>query len=282
MHKVAPAIAAGCPFILKPSRKTPLCALKLGELLTQTEMPKGSFSVITTEEYDPFIEHEKIRVISFTGGAKAGWGIKEKAVKKLVVLELGGNAACIVDKDINDLDHIAQRICAGAFGYSGQSCISVQRILVHSSHYKNLCEKLVSEAEKFNKNRGNPADKNVLLGPLISESEAKRIEEWVDDAVKNFGGKILCGGKRHENFYEATFLSNVDKRADVSCKEAFGPIAIIQTFETLQEAIDITNDSDFGLQAGIFCNDLGKCFYAYEVCHFIFFFFFICAFKMFY
>lgn len=266
MHKLAPAIAAGCPFVLKPSRKTPLCSLKLGELLTKIpELPKGSYSILTTKEYDPFIENERIRVISFTGGAKAGWGIKQKAVKKNVILELGGNAACIIDKNISNLDNIAERICAGAFGYAGQSCISVQRILVHSSHYKELCEKLKAEAEKYNSKRGDTADRDVLLGPLITEDDSKRIEEWVKDAVSTHGGKILCGGERHGNFYEATFITDVDYKANVYCKEAFGPIATIHSFETLQEAIDMTNDSDFGLQAGIFSNDISKCFYAYEV-----------------
>ena len=207
MHKVAPAIAAGCPFVLKPSRKTPLCSLKLGELLTKIpELPKGSYSILTTKEYDPFIENERIRVISFTGGAKAGWGIKQKAVKKNVILELGGNAACIIDKNISNLDNIAERICAGAFGYAGQSCISVQRILVHSSHYKELCEKLKPEAEKYNSKRGDTADRDVLLGPLITEDDSKRIEEWVKDAVSTHGGKILCGGERHGNFMKLLLL----------------------------------------------------------------------------
>ena len=206
MHKVAPAIVAGCPFVLKPSRKTPLCSLLLGQLLMQTNLPKGSFSVLTSAEHDSFTLHEHIKVISFTGGAAAGWSIKEKAIKKNVILELGGNAACIVDNEVDDLDHIADRICAGAFGYAGQSCISVQRILIHESIYESTISKIIEAAKKYNNNQGDPSDQNTLLGPLISEDEAKRIEKWVDDAVKSHNGKILFGGKRHDNIYGKKYL----------------------------------------------------------------------------
>jgi len=264
MHKIAPAIVAGCPFVLKPSRKTPLCALRLGEILLDCGLPEGSFSVLTTEEYSPFVEDERIQLISFTGGAKVGWSIKEKAIKKTVVLELGGNAACIVDREIDDLQNISERIAAGAFGYSGQSCISVQRVLVHESLYGLLCEKLVDEAKKYNEKQGDPADENTLLGPLISEDEAKRIEEWVVAAVTDHNGKLLCGGKRRASFFDATFIVDVDKNAKVCTQEAFGPIATIHKFSNFEEAIEMTNDSEFGLQAGVFTTNLGKCYYAYE------------------
>mmetsp|Transcript_5213 Transcript_5213/g.6345 ORF Transcript_5213/g.6345 Transcript_5213/m.6345 type:complete len:432 (-) Transcript_5213:214-1509(-) len=269
MHKVAPAIVAGCPFVLKPSRKTPLCSLRLGELLLECGMPEGSFSVLTTAEYSPFVSDERIKVVSFTGGAKAGWGIKEQAVKQNVVLELGGNAACIVDREVNDLDEIADRICAGAFGYSGQSCISVQRVLVHESLYDSLCTKLVAGAQKFNEKQGDPASEDTKLGPLISEDEAKRIEEWVNEAVSSHNGKILCGGKRHGNIYDATFITEVDRDAKVCAREAFGPIATVHKFSDFNEAIEIANDSEFGLQVGVFTNNLGKSYYAYEVGFFI-------------
>lgn len=270
MHKVGPAIAAGCPFVLKPSDQSPLSAVFLGELLAQTNMPEGSFSVLPCKPEDAalFSEHEKIKVISFTGSPKVGWHIHENAKRKKVILELGGNAPCIIDDNVNNIDHIVSRLLFGSFFYSGQTCISVQRILCHENIYNELTDKLVKGAENWNNNKGDPLLKSTLLGPLISEKEAIKVEEWVNEAVNHHGGKLLCGGKRDKSFFDATFISDVDFNAKLWTNEIFGPVASIHKYKNFNDAIDMANDSEFGLQAGIFTNDLNKSFYAYENLHF--------------
>ena len=284
MHKIAPAIAAGCPFVLKPSDQAPLSAVFLGELLSRTNMPEGSFSVLpcATEDAPLFSENERIKVISFTGSPKVGWSIQENAKRKRVVLELGGNAACIIDKNVSDLDSIVARLMFGAFFYSGQSCISVQRIIAHEDHYDELCKKLVEGAKIWNNKQGDPLDRDTMLGPVISEKEAIRMEEWVNEAASNHNGKILVGGKRNGSIYgwlcfvcihfivncliiDATVIADVDKDSKVWKQEIFGPVTTIHKYSDFKDAIDMVNDSEFGLQAGIFTNDLQKSFYAYEV-----------------
>ena len=266
MHKIAPAIAAGCPFVLKPSEQAPLSAVRLGQLLAETAMPAGSFSVLPCAQEDApvFSENNRIKVISFTGSPQVGWAIKNKAEKKRVVLELGGNAACVIDQDVSNLDAIVDRLLFGSFFYSGQTCISVQRILVHADHYDAVVEKLVAGAARWNANKGDPLKKETLIGPMIAEKEAKRVEQWVNEARDRHGAKVLCGGKREGVFFDATFISDVHNDAAVWSKEVFGPVACIQKFNDFKEAIDIVNDSPFGLQAGIFTNDLRKSFFAFE------------------
>ena len=254
-HKVAPAIAAGCPFVLKPAEKTPIGALIIGEVLAETDLPKGAFSILTLDgaHAAPLVEDERFKLLSFTGG-QVGWELKARAGRKKVVLELGGNAACIVDSDQGrHLDRVVERLVFGAFYQSGQSCIGVQRIYAHADIYEALKRKLVTATKKLK--AGDPKDKNVFLGPMIDEAAAERLHEWILEA-KQAGGKILCGGKREGNMLEATLMENVGADTKVNRMEAFGPFALLAPFTKFDDAIAAVNDSDYGLQAGIFTDSL--------------------------
>ena len=261
-HKVAPAIAAGCPWVLKPASATPVGALILGEILAETKLPPGAFSIVpcSAADAEPLVTDERIKLLSFTGSPEVGWSLKARAGQKRVTLELGGNAACIVDRDA-DLDFAAERITSGAFYQSGQSCISVQRIIAHRAIYEALKARLIERATKLK--AGDPLDEQTFLGPLITEADALRIEQWVGEAVVA-GARVLCGGHRDGVFYEATYLENVDPRQKISCIEVFGPVATIQPFYEFADAVRIANDSRYGLQCGVFTQDLRHAFYAYE------------------
>jgi len=266
-HKVGPAIAAGCPFILKPSERTPLTATLLGEILANTSLPEGAFSIIPCQVQDAnnFSEDPRIKLLSFTGSAEIGWKLKSLSGKKRITLELGGNAACVIDEDTNvPLDIIADRIVFGAFFQSGQSCISIQRIYAHKKIYDQLKIKIMERASKLVK--GDPMDKNTFLGPLISENDAKRVENWVNEAVQQ-GATIITGGKRNGSFYDATFLENVDHQSNLYCKEAFGPVCFIEPYTDFKDVINKVNDSMYGLQTGIFTSSLHKSFYAFKNLH---------------
>ncbi|MEO7068206.1 MAG: aldehyde dehydrogenase family protein [Rhodanobacter sp.] len=254
-HKVAPAIAAGCPFVLKPAEKTPIGALIIGEILAETDLPKGAFSIlpINGEHASPLVEDPRFKLLSFTGG-QIGWDLKARAGHKKVVLELGGNAACIVDADQGPhLKHIVDRLVFGAFYQSGQSCIGVQRIYVHDDIYDALKKRLVAATKKLK--AGNPADKETFLGPMIDEAAAARLHGWITEARKA-GGKLLCGGTRHGNMLDATLMENVPSDAKVNREEAFGPFALLTRYSKFDDAIAMVNDSDYGLQAGIFTDSL--------------------------
>ncbi len=255
-HKVAPAIAAGCPFVLKPASLTPIGALIIGEVLAQTDLPKGAFSVLpcTRDGASLFTEDERIKLLSFTGSPEVGWSLKAKAGKKKVVLELGGNAACIVDHD-TDLEDAIQRIVFGAFYQSGQSCVGVQRILVHQDIYKEFKDRLI-KATKVLKS-GDPGKEDTFIGPMISEKEAGRVSNWIDSAVSS-GANLLCGGTRQGAILEATLLEDVPKEENLYRQEAFGPVAILSSFVDFDAAIAEVNDSDFGLQTGVFTRDIYK------------------------
>ena len=255
-HKIAPAIAVGCPFVLKPASRTPIGALIIGEVLAETELPKGAFSILpcSRDGADLFTTDERLKLLSFTGSPGVGWKLKANAGKKKVVLELGGNAACIVDADA-DLEDAVARIVVGAFYQSGQSCIGVQRIIVHSSIYADFKARLVNASEKLIS--GNPKDESTFIGPMISEGEAKRLHGWVQSAIEA-GGKLLCGGGREGAMLEATLLENVPKDQELCTEEAFGPVAILTSFDSFDDALAQVNDSVFGLQAGIFTRDLYK------------------------
>lgn len=255
-HKVAPAIAVGCPFVLKPASRTPIGAIVIGEVLAETNLPKGSFSILPCRRdgADLFTTDERLKLLSFTGSPGVGWDLKSRAGKKKVVLELGGNAACIVDSDTN-LDDAVNRLIIGAFYQSGQSCIGVQRILVHESIYTPLKDKLVAAATQLV--AGNPKDENTFIGPMIAESEAKRLKSWIDEAVAA-GGKVLCGGNREGAMLEATLMEHVPKDQTVCTAEAFGPVAVLSQFSNFDAALAEVNSSDFGLQAGIFTRDIYK------------------------
>ncbi|WP_370279622.1 aldehyde dehydrogenase family protein [Pontibacterium sp.] len=255
-HKVAPAIAAGCPFILKPASLTPIGALIIGEVLAETDLPDGAFSVLPCHRdgADLFTTDERLKLLSFTGSPEVGWNLKAKAGKKPVVLELGGNAACIVDED-TDLDDATARIVFGAYYQSGQSCISVQRIMVHDSLYDVMRDKLTEAVKALP--MGDPKDENTFIGPMISEKEATRLHNWVVNAVDN-GATLLCGGERDGAMLQATLLENVATDLDINTQEAFGPVAILSRFSDFDDALKEVNNSDFGLQAGIFTRDIYK------------------------
>jgi acyl-CoA reductase-like NAD-dependent aldehyde dehydrogenase len=262
-HKVAPAIAVGCPFVLKPASLTPIGALIIGEVLAETDLPPGAFSVLPTRRdgADLFTTDERLKLLSFTGSPEVGWALKSRAGKKKVVLELGGNAAVIVDRDA-DLADATARIVFGAFYQSGQSCIGVQRILVHEDVYDDLRERLVTETRGLK--MGDPKDPETFIGPMISQKEAERLEGWVHSAVSG-GARLLCGGKRDGAMLEATLLEGVDSAQDVVCQEAFGPVAVLSRFSEFEAALEEVNDSVFGLQAGLFTRDLYKAQRAWDV-----------------
>lgn len=261
-HKIAPAIAVGCPFVLKPASLTPVGALILGEILTETELPAGAFSILPCrrEGADRFTTDERLRLLSFTGSPEVGWALKAKAGRKKVVLELGGNAACIVDRDV-DASYAVQRLIVGAFYQSGQSCIGVQRILIHETIYEGLKAKLIDAAVKLT--AGNPLNDETFLGPMITEDEARRVESWVNEAVAR-GAKVLCGGTRNGSFVDATLVEHVPDDVPLACREVFGPVANLEPFETFEAACHRVNDSVFGLQAGVFTNNLDAAFYAFN------------------
>ncbi|RDS80412.1 aldehyde dehydrogenase family protein [Dyella monticola] len=262
-HKVAPAIAAGCPFVLKPSEKTPIGALIIGQVLAETDLPKGAFSVLTLDgkHASPLVQDERLKLLSFTGG-QIGWDLKAHAGHKKVTLELGGNASCIVDADQRDhLDKVIERLVFGAFYQSGQSCISVQRIYAHASLYDDLKQRLVHAVQQLK--AGDPKDKSVFLGPMIDEAAAQRLEGWINEA-QQAGATILCGGKRKGNMLDATLMENVPKNAKVNRMEAFGPFALLVPFARIEDAFAMVNDSDYGLQAGIFTDSLAHAMRAWN------------------
>ncbi|MBU6198835.1 MAG: aldehyde dehydrogenase family protein, partial [Xanthomonadaceae bacterium] len=263
-HKVAPALAVGCPFVLKPASRTPIGALIIGEVLAETDLPPGAFSILPAHRdgADLFTTDERFKLLSFTGSPAVGWDLKARAGKKKVVLELGGNAACIVDSDQAErIDFVVERMCFGAFYQSGQSCIGVQRILVQEDFYERFRDAFVVATKKLV--AGDPKDEKTFIGPMIDEKEAMRLDGWIAEAVKA-GARILCGGKRSGAMLEATVLENVDPKQKVSCMEAFGPVALLQKYKNFEDAIRIVNDSEFGLQAGVFTFDVRKAMRAWD------------------
>jgi acyl-CoA reductase-like NAD-dependent aldehyde dehydrogenase len=261
-HKIAPAIAVGCPFVMKPASRTPLGAIIMGEVLAETDLPKGAFSILPAHRdgADLFTEDDRLKLLSFTGSPDVGWALKAKAGKKKVVLELGGNAAVIVDHDA-DLDDALERVIFGAFYQSGQSCIGVQRIIIHADVYDAFRDMLVAKTKTLVS--GDPKDSNTFIGPMIDVKEASRLDGWVQEAVVA-GGKLLCGGKRDGAMLDATLLEQVPRDTKLYREEAFGPVAILSKFTDFDAALDEVNDSKFGLQAGIFTRDLFKMFDAWD------------------
>jgi glyceraldehyde-3-phosphate dehydrogenase (NADP+) len=252
-HKLAPAIAVGCPVVLKPAPQTPLTALKLAEFITDAGLPPGALSVLPMENdvAAKLVADDRLKILSFTGSAKVGWELKAKAGKKKVVLELGGNAAVIVESDA-DVEHAAQRSVAGGFGYSGQSCISVQRIFVQQAAFSVFCDRLVAGVK--NLRSGDPLDPETDCGPLIRESDAIRVEAWINEAVAR-GARLLTGGKRNGWFVEPTVLTGTKPGDKVNAEEVFGPVVVVEPYEALDDAIAQVNASRYGLQAGIFSAD---------------------------
>jgi acyl-CoA reductase-like NAD-dependent aldehyde dehydrogenase len=261
-HKVAPAIASGNPVVLKPSSSAPLTALLLAEIVDETSLPKGGFNVIPClgNEAAQLYTDKRIKLITFTGSPAIGWPIKSQAGKMKVVLELGGNAGVIVEADA-DLDLALTKILAGGFANAGQSCISVQRIYVHTNIWAAFIPKLVHGAKGLQ--MGDPWNEATVVGPMITEQAAQQVEAWISEAVAG-GARILCGGKRKGAMLEPTILSDVRPDMNVCCKEVFAPVVIVEEYKTFEDALDRVNDSDFGLQAGVFTQDFRKVFRAYE------------------
>jgi len=270
-HKVAPALAVGCPFVLKPASYTPVGALILGELLAECDLPPGAFSIlpIRSDDSGALIEDDRLKKLSFTGSAEVGWELKAKAGKKRVTLELGGNAGCIVHRDVTGpaVDDAVGRLITGCFYQSGQSCISTQRIYAHEDIYDELRDKLVAKARGLA--LGDPADEETFLGPMITEDDAARAAGWVSEAVDG-GATLLCGGAVADghpqaNMLPATLLEDAPDDAKVMREEVFAPVAVLRRYSDFDDALARVNDSRYGLQAGVFVRDVGLAMKAWDV-----------------
>lgn len=260
-HKVAPALAVGAPIVLKPAPKTPLSALLLGEILAETELPAGSWSVlVTTNEKAPeLVADPRLPVVSFTGSGPVGWQIRDSVPRKHVTLELGGNAAVYVNSDWPDLDHAAERIATFAMYQAGQSCISVQRVYAHRDVHDELAERVTKAVAA--QTTGDPREESTKVGPLIDEAAAERVEQWIEEAVAA-GASVLTGGTREGTTIAPTVLAGVPEEAKVCSEEVFGPVLTIAPVDSVDEAFRRINDSRYGLQAGVFTRDLQLAFRA--------------------
>ncbi len=262
VHKLAPAIATGCPVVLKPAPQTPTACLQLAEIIDGTDWPKGALSVVPSqpEVADALVTDERMKLLTFTGSPQVGWALKARAGKKKVVLELGANSAVILDEDC-DLDFAIPRIVYGSYSYAGQKCISVQRIFVHERLYASFVERFVAASRKVKS--GDPRDPQVINGPLINEAAALRLEQWIAEA-KASGARALLEGPRVRSVIPPTILEHVPHDAKISCQEAFGPVATVEPFSDLGAALAAVNDSVFGLQAGIFTERLDHALLAWQ------------------
>ena len=261
-HKVAPALAAGDTIIIRPASQTPVSALKLAEIISASGLPEGAFSVLpsTTQSANPLIEDERIRMLTFTGSPAIGWDLHSRAGTKRVTLELGGNAGVIVHKDA-DVNYAAERITWGGFSYAGQSCISVQRVYVHADIYDAFLTELLKRVKALNV--GDPSDEATDVGPLIDRQAAERVEAWVEEAYAQ-GAQVLTGGSRIGNLWQPTVLAEIQPNMRVSCQEVFAPLVGLYSYTDVQSAIHAVDDSDFGLQAGLFTRDLNVINSAFE------------------
>jgi len=261
-HKVAPAIAAGCPMVLKPAPQTPLTAMLLAEAVQQAGWPDGGLNVLplSNEDAGLLVSDDRIKLISFTGSAAVGWQIKKNCGKKKVVLELGGNAGVIVHSDA-DLAYAADRCVMGGFSYAGQTCISVQRILVERSVCGKFTDLLLEGVKKLK--TGDPLDESSDVGPLIRESDAVRASDWIQEAVRD-GARLLCGGQRQGTMLEPTVLTGTRPEMKVNCQEIFAPVVTVESYDDFNQALKQVNNSPYGLQAGLFTRDAKLIFNAYE------------------
>ncbi len=261
-HKIAPAIAAGCPIVLKPDERTPLSALLLGKILMETDLPRGGISVIPTDRDtgNLLVTDDDIAMLSFTGSPRAGWEMKKNAGKKKVILELGGNAGTVVCDD-SDPEHAIDRSVFGGFVYAGQVCIHAQRILIEDNIFEEFERRFVQGVE--NLKAGEPMDPKTDISAMIDEASAERVGSWIQEASSN-GAKILTGGKREGRFVHPTVLTNTDPSMKVNCEEVFGPVVTLERFSTFEEALDIVNDSRYGLQAGVFTKSQPKIDHAFK------------------
>ncbi len=262
-HKVAPALASGNTVVLRPASQVSITSLLLGEIIIDTDYPPGGMNVVPSgyDAAEVLLEDERVKMVTFTGSPSIGWSLKKKAYKKRVTLELGGNAAVVIEPDAN-LDFALPRTILGAFAYSGQVCISIQRIFLHEKIYDRFMADFLEATEKLK--MGDPMDEETDIGPMINLDAAKQTEEWVNEAVEN-RARIVCGGKREGTMYTPTILENVKPELRISWLEAFAPVVVVYPYKDFDEAIKGVNFSIYGLQAGIFTNDLRKAFHAYEL-----------------
>jgi acyl-CoA reductase-like NAD-dependent aldehyde dehydrogenase len=261
-HKVAPSMAAGNTLVLKPASSTPLSAILLGEILVDAGMLPGTVNVVpcSADLADKFVADNRFKLVTFTGSPGVGWELKKKAGRKRVTLELGGNAAVIVECDA-DLDLAVDRAVTGSFAYSGQVCISVQRIYLHEKIADAFTQKFLERTKKLV--MGDPFDEKTDIGPMIDEAALTRTQAWVDEAAKG-GASVLCGGKRDGRYFPPTVLANVKPEMKVHCAEVFAPIVNLYKYQDFAAALAAVNDSPFGLQAGVFARDVGRIFQAFE------------------
>lgn len=262
VHKIAPAIAAGCPIILKPSSSTPLSTLELAALIDKTELPKGALSVLpmNRETGNRLVSDERFKLLTFTGSPEVGWKMKADAGKKKVVLELGGNAGVIISSSA-DVSKAVEKCVIGGFSYAGQVCIHTQRIYVHEKIEKDFTDRFVERTKQLK--AGPAADLQSEISALIDERNAIRVESWIDEAIKD-GAVLHCGGKRSGAFVEPTILSHTRNDMKVNCCEIFGPVVIIEPFIDIKEAVRNINNSRFGLQAGLFTDSVSEMDYAFN------------------
>lgn len=261
-HKVAPAIAAGCPIILKPASATPLSALELAKIIDKTDLPKGTVTVLPMdrETGNQLVTDERFKLLTFTGSPEVGWKMKEQAGKKRVVLELGGNAGVIITEG-TDLDKALPRLLVGAFAYSGQVCIHAQRFFVHRSLIDEFCHKMKAEAEQLK--WGSPLESETDISAMIDAANTHRMDEWLKEAT-DAGAKLISGGFEKDGIYAPTILTNVKKELRVCSEEVFGPIITVEPFDDFEDSIDMLNDSRFGLQAGVYTDSINEMNLAFE------------------
>lgn len=261
-HKWAPAIAAGCTIVHKPAPQTPFSSLMLAEVVEKGGWPAGALNVLSLSNADaePIVTDDRLKFLTFTGSGAVGWELKKKAGKKRVALELGGNAAVIVHGDA-DLDYAAERCAAGGFSYAGQSCISVQRVLVERGALDKFLAAFLPRVAKLK--MGDPLDESTDVGPMINDAAAARAAAWIDEAVAG-GAKALAGGKRRGPFVEPTVLTGTRPTMKVNCEEVFAPVVVVEPYDDFSEALRRVNDSPYGLQAGLFTNDARRIFQAYD------------------
>lgn len=266
-HKVAPALAAGCPVVLKPAEKTPLTALRLAEIIAETAWPKGAFSVLTPsapQEIGSLLAtDERVKVVSFTGSAQVGWELKAKANRRKVTLELGGNAAVIVHDDVPDLAYAVSRCVTGAFANAGQVCISVQRIFVQRGIFDDFLARFIDATAKLTV--GDPGDEATDIGPMISEAACRKVEDWRDAAIE-YGAMVLLIGSRHPGSTVLSPIVLTDTESDmaVNQEEVFGPLVVLEPYNRFEDALFFVNQSRYGLQAGVFSRDVNRLFQAFS------------------
>lgn len=262
VHKIAPAIAAGCPIILKPASSTPLSTLELAKIIDKTALPKGAVSIIPMNRIagNQLVTDERFKLLSFTGSPVVGWEMKRNAGKKKVVLELGGNAAVIISLSAN-VEKAIVKCVAGAFAYSGQVCIHAQRFYVQESVFEKFMQQFIHATKKLK--QGNPKEFSTDISSMIDEENAKRVETSINEATHQ-GAKVLLGGKRNGTFVEPTIITNTTRAMKVCSEEIFGPVVTIEKYNSFEEAVSLVNDSSFGLQAGVFTNELSESDYAFN------------------